>query len=71
MKYAIIKIINGNFYIHAEGYTDVVSAKTEFHGLCKTLWSASDVITACVMIADEKLQAVDGYKEFISHEVTE
>lgn len=70
MKYAIIKVINGNFSIHAEGYTDLANAKTAFHGLCQTLWNAPDVLTAYVMIADEQLDAVEGYKEFIHHEVT-
>lgn len=71
MKYAIIKVINGNYFIHAEGITDVNDAKTQFHGLCQTLWNASDVITAEVMIVDEQLDCVEGYKEFISHPVTE
>lgn len=68
MKYAIIKVINGNYAIHAEGITTVESAKTQFHGLCQTLWNAPDVLSAHVMIADEQLDAVEGYKEFIHHE---
>lgn len=70
MKYAIIKVINGNFSVHAEGYTDIGQAKVAFHGLCQTLWNAPDVITAFVMIADEQLDAAEGYKEFIHHEPT-
>jgi len=69
MKYSIIKVINGNFFVHAEGITDLAQAKTQFHGLCQTLWNAPDVITGYVMIADEQLDAVEGYKEFIHHEV--
>ena len=69
MKYAIIKVINGNYFIHAEGITSLTSAKTMFHGLCQTLWNAADVISAYVMIADEQLDCVEGYKEFIHHEV--
>ena len=68
MKYAIIKVINGNYNIHAEGITDLASAKTQFHGLCQTLWNAPDVETAYVMLSDEQLDAVDGYKEFIHHD---
>ena len=67
MKYAIIKVINGNYFIHAEGIIDLNNSKTQFHGLCQTLWNASDVQTACVMITDENLDVVQGYKEFISH----
>ena len=68
MNYAIIKVINGNYFIHAEGITSLENAKTAFHELCQTLWNAADVITAYVMIADEQLDAVEGYKEFIHHE---
>jgi hypothetical protein len=68
MKYSIITVINGNYKIHAEGITDLASAKTQFHGVCQTLWSASDVETAYVMLSDEQLDAVDGYKEYIHHD---
>lgn len=68
MKYSIIKVINGNYSIHSEGITDLANAKTQFHGLCQTLWNAPDVITAYAMIADEQLDAVEGYKEYIHHE---
>lgn len=71
MKYAIIKVINGNYFIHAEGITDLKSAKTKFHGLCQTLWNADDVITAEVAIMDEQLDCVEGYCEFISPAVNE
>jgi hypothetical protein len=69
MKYAIIKVINGNYFIHAEGITVLESAKTQFHGLCQTLWNASDVISAYVEIVDEQLDCVEGYKELIHHDV--
>lgn len=68
MKYAIIKVINGNYSVHAEGFTDVASAKVNYHGLCQTLWNTPDVLTAEVAIVDENLDAVEGYKEYIHHE---
>jgi hypothetical protein len=71
MTYAIIKCINGNYSIHAEGITEITSAKTQFHGLCQMLWNAPDVDTAMVMIADENLDAVQGYKEFVTHRAEE
>ena len=71
MKYAIIKVINGNYFIHAEGITDLANAKMQYHGLCQTLWNASEVISAYVEIVNEQLDCVDGYKEFISHPVVE
>lgn len=68
MKYAIIKVINGNYFIHAEAITELANAKTQFHGLCQTLWNAPDVKTAHVAIIDEQLNVVNGYREFILHE---
>lgn len=67
MKFAIIKVINGNYFIHAEGIDSIDSAKAQFHGLCQTLWNATDVTTATVTIVNEKLDAAEGYTEFISH----
>ena len=67
MKYAIIQCVNGNYSIAAEGITDLSSAKVSFHNLCAALWNATDVITGCVMITDENLDVVQGYREFISH----
>ena len=68
MKYAILKCVNGNYAVHAEGITTLEAAKVNFHSLCQTLWNAPDVITAHVMIADEQLDPVEGYKEFIHHD---
>ena len=67
MKYAIIKVVNGNYSIHAEGITDLNATKVSFHSLCATLWNAPDVETAEVKIMDENLDCVQGYKEFIDH----
>jgi len=69
MVYAIVKVVNDSYAIYAEGITDICQAKTNFHGLCQTLWNAPDVITACVMIVDTELCVVDGYKEYISHPI--
>lgn len=68
MKYAILKVINGNYFVHAEGMTDLNSAKTTYHGLCQTLWNEQDVVTAMVAIVDENLDVVERYKEFIHHD---
>lgn len=68
MTYALIKVINGHYFIHAEGITELANAKTQFHGLCQTLWNAPDVVTAMIMIADENLDAVEDYKEFVHHD---
>ena len=70
MKYALVKVSNSNYFIESEGFTDLDKAKVKFHGVCQTLWNAPDVISACVMIADENLDTITGYKETIRHEVT-
>jgi hypothetical protein len=67
MKYAILKAINGNFTIDSE-FSELQLAKVKFHGVCQTLWNASDVLTAKVMIVDEQLNCVEGYREYIFHE---
>lgn len=66
--YAIVKVINNAFAIDSEWDDNLNGAKVKFHGLCQTLWNAPDVITAYVMIVDEQLDVVEGYKEFIHHE---
>lgn len=68
MKYAIVKVINGNYFIHAEGITNINAAKVQYHGLAQTLWNAQDVETAMIMIVDENLDCVEKYKEYIHHE---
>ena len=68
MRYSIIECINGSYFIRAEGITSLAAAKTQYHGRCQALWNASDVLNAYVMIADEQLDCVEGYKEYIHHD---
>ena len=67
MKYAVVKVSNGSYAIHSEGWTDLEKAKINFADIWKTLLDASDVNTACIAIVDENLDVVEDYKEFISH----
>ena len=67
MIYAIIKVINGNYFIHSEGITDLAGAKTQFHSLCTALWNEPEVLSAYVEIVNEQLDCVEGYKEYIHH----
>lgn len=71
MKFAVLKCINGNFTVHAEGFTDLGKAKGSFHGLCQTLWNADDVQTASVIIVNENFYEVTGYHEIIDKSVSE
>jgi len=70
-KFAVIKCVNGNYAIHAEGFTDLGKAKTNFHGLCQSLWNADDVITASVIIVNENFYEVTGFHEVIEKGVAE
>ena len=67
MVYAIIQVSNGSYSIVAEGITNLDSAKVQWHNVCAALWNAPDVQSACVMIADQNLDAVEEYKECIKH----
>lgn len=67
MKYAIIKCSNAAFTIDSE-WTDLTQAKVRFHAVCQALWNAPDVLTGEVMIVDEQLNCVEGYREFIHHD---
>ena len=67
MKYAIVKSSNGAFVIDSE-WSDLTKAKVQFHSVCQTLWNATDVITAKVVLVDEQLNCVEGYAEFIHHD---
>lgn len=68
-KFSTVKCVNGVFLINTE--TDnLQSAIIQFHTLAQTLWNAPDVVTAKIAIMDEQLNVVDGYAEYIHHEVT-
>lgn len=68
MKYAIIKVINGNYFIDSEGFTALEAVKVQYFGLCQALWNEQSVVSACVMIVNEQFDCVEGYKEFIHHD---
>lgn len=69
MKYAILKIINGNFLTDSEWGTDIQGAIIRFHDVCKTLWNTPDVVTATVEIIDQQGGVYNDYREFIDHTV--
>ena len=71
MKYAVLKCINGSYFVHAEGFTDLSKAKVSYHDVCKGLWNGTDVTTAKVMLVDEQLNCIDNCREYIYHETEE
>lgn len=68
MKYAIITVTDGTFLVREEGITELNRAKQRYHYWCGLLWNEATVLNAYVMLADEQLDAVEGYKEYIHHE---
>lgn len=53
MKYAVIRIVNGNVIVATEGWTDVNKAKVSYYGTCQALYNDIDNIqTMAVMIID-------------------
>ena len=66
--YSLIKVVNGAYTIHEEGIATIEAAKKKFHTLSAALWNDPTAKTAHVMIADEQLDVVEGYKEFIHHD---
>ena len=70
MKYGVIKCVNGNYEIDSEWNANLNGAKVKFHDLCRILWNSSDVLSAYIMIVDEQLDVVEGYKEYIHHDPT-
>ena len=67
MKYAVIQCADGNFTIVSE-WSNKDGAIKAYHGLCQALWNDSATAKDCVMIVDENLVPLPGYKEIISHE---
>lgn len=66
-KYAIIQVSNGSNSVVAEDIASIDSAKAQWHRRCDILWSAPDVELAAVMIVDNQLRLVNGYREVITH----
>lgn len=71
MNHAVITCVNGSFKIEAEGYNSLESAKVFYAGKWQALLNAPDVITGEIMIVNENLECVEGYREKISHPVEE
>lgn len=68
MKLFVVKVVNGNIGVVSEWTDNEQGACVSFHDTCKTLWNASDVITARVKILTESLDLFEQYDEIISHE---
>ena len=53
MKYAVVKVVNGNFAIVTEGWTDVNKARVSYYGTCQALYNdITNIQTMAIMIID-------------------
>ena len=69
MKYAVIKVVDGNYSVQSEGHTDINDARYSFYSYCAALSKDKGYQTATVMIVDENLDKVEDYKAFFSNVV--
>lgn len=70
MPYAIIKVTNGNYSIHAECAT-LEQARVNFHSLCAALWNDKAPLVARVQIVDQSLSQIDSEEIILSAETAE
>lgn len=70
MPYSIIKVVNGNYSIHAECST-LKQAKVGFHQLCAALWNDKASLVSRVQIIDQSLQPIDSEEIIPSEEPAE
>ena len=68
--YAIIKVVNNSYSIHAEGFNTIEQAKVNYFQACANLWNSSDVKNASIMICDDVFNIIDGCREIIRHDDT-
>ena len=69
MKYAVLRVTDGNYGIQSEGHTNLEDARYSYHSYCAALSKDKSFQTATVMVVDENLDCVQGYKEFFSNVV--
>ena len=68
-KFAVVSVVNGNFFIDSEWTDNVNGAINAWHDRCRALRSASDVNRAVVKILTSDLLTYDKYEETIGEAV--
>ena len=68
MNYAILKIVNGNFFIHSEHGANKDAAIMEWHNVCRALRNDAATQKAVVKVVNDDGNLVNGYYEMITHE---
>ncbi len=66
MKYAVVRVSNGNFSIASE-HDELNAAQTNFYNQAAALSNSPDVITAHVRVVDENCNTIGSLAASISH----
>lgn len=67
MNYALVKCVNGNFFIVSEHGHDIEAARTAFYSQCMALSNEPSVIRSKIMVCDEFLQPAGDLQATIGH----
>ena len=71
MKYAVIKVVNGNFLVDSEWQDNPNGAIVQYHSVCRDLWNdKTHEVNAKVEIVDEYLNIIENYVEVVKHGAT-
>ena len=71
MKYAVIKVVNGNYFVDSEFHDNLNGAIVQWHGVCRDLWNdKTHEVNAKVEIVDEDLNVIESYAEVVKHGAT-
>ena len=65
MKYDVVQKVNGNMVIVSSWDNNKAGAKQAYHDRCELLYSDTETTSGVVALLDDKLDLVDGCKEFI------
>lgn len=65
----VIQKVDGNLVIISSwGEDNIAGAKAAYHDRCKLLYADAETKSGVVALLDDKLDVVDGCKEFIDKE---
>ena len=66
-KYAIYKVVNGNFFLVSEHGNNLQQAIVNFLAEDSVLWNEPSVKTATIAIVDQNMDVVEGRIDYIKH----
>ena len=67
MKYAVVKVVNGNFAINSEPGDNLDGAEVAFANLWAALVNATEEVDATIKVVDENFDTVNGDVKHIQH----